>query len=132
MNISFISGLVVGGLASGMGKYLLGGVTQNRKKTELVERKKNDLNMLFEQHPDFMAQIKQDVKAPQYEHIREFFVVDKHVLMSSTTPRLRYDLVEDILPALDKLEALGFIERQPNDALLYRMHDDLIVQLHAA
>ena len=49
--------------------------------------------------------------------------------MNSSTPRLRYDLSDETLALVKKLEQLGYIERLEHDSLLYRMEEEFIKNL---
>lgn len=130
MNSSFIAGLLAGCLTGSLGLYYLQNFSFKRKKEEVKKNKRHELKVLFENYPGLMNNIKNDLSDPEFKHIREFFVVEKVALMNSAVPRLRYDLSEEILPALEKLENLGFIERLPNHSLLYKMKPDLVSCLH--
>jgi hypothetical protein len=130
MGSSFIIGLIAGCLTGSLGLYYLQNVSFNRKKGEIKKNKINELKLLFDTYPAFMNNVKNDLSDPEFKNIREFFVVEKIALMNSAVPRLRYDLSEEILPALAKMEELGFIERLPNNSLLYKMHQDLVAHLN--
>lgn len=131
MGFSFVIGLLAGCLTASLGFYFFQHSAFNWKKDDVKKNKIHELKLLFEHYPALMNHIKNDLADPDFKNIREFFVVEKIALMSSAVPRLRYDLSDDILPALDTLEKLGFIQRIPNGSLLYRMHQDLVSALNA-
>lgn len=70
-----------------------------------------DLDKLFNDYSHFMNRIKNDVTHPNNKNIREFLVVEKEAILNSFVPRFRYELSPDILPALNRLEELGYIEK---------------------
>ncbi|MCL9684488.1 hypothetical protein [Legionella maioricensis] len=127
---SFLSGLLAGFFIGIAGQYGVKRFINNREQTaQEQQNKKMDWNKLFDEHPLFMSLIKTDVSDPENQNIREFFVVEQHALLNSSSPRLRYDLTDDNVAAVNKLEALGYIERLKNNCLLYKMREDFIVQL---
>ena len=130
MSPSFLSGLLTGCFVGIVGQY---GIQQflsyKEQSTQHHENKKMDWNKLFYEHPLFMVNIKADVSNPEHQNIREFFVVEQNALLNSLIPRLRYDLTEDNIAVVNKLEELGYIERLKNNCLLYKMRDDFINQL---
>ena len=126
----FINGLIVGLILGIFLSYYIQKWLNTRRDILAVKSKKNqDINFLFEHFPEFMNQIKTDLNDPAHKAITEFFVIDKVALMNSATPRLRYDLSETILPALNQLEALGLIEKIENDGLLYKITEELFTRL---
>ncbi|EHL29639.1 hypothetical protein [Legionella drancourtii] len=131
MNFSFLTGLVIGCMLGAMIHCYLQKFTGNRREMERYKEKKNEWDLLFNNYSLFMNQLKNDINEPMYANIREFFVVDKTAIMNSSIPRLRYDLIEEIMPALHQLEALGYIQKLPNDSLLYKMEDDFVTRLKA-
>jgi hypothetical protein len=131
MASSFSTGLVMGCMIGAIGQYcvhlFLGGSgTSSIKKNE----KQTALNELFQAHSHFMEQFKKDINEPVNAQIREFFVVDKMAIMNSSIPRLRYDLSEEIIPLLNQLEDLGYIQMLPNDSLLYQINEHFIRDLN--
>ncbi|WP_133137368.1 hypothetical protein [Legionella rowbothamii] len=131
MTSSFSAGLVMGCMIGAIGQYcvqlFLGGSgTSSIKKNE----KQTALNELFQAHSHFMEQFKKDINDPVNAQIREFFVVDKMAIMNSSIPRLRYDLSEEIMPLLNQLEDLGYIQMLPNDSLLYQINEHFIRDLN--
>ena len=84
---------------------------------------------MFQESPHFMNQIKTDMADPEHKNIREFFVVEQHVLLNSSIQRLRYDLNDETIAAVNKLKELGYIEQLKNNCLLYKMEEDFIRQL---
>lgn len=125
MSSSFLLGVLVGGLITYVGLYISKKWT-TKVKTENNQNKRNEGILLFNDYPKFMNTLKQDLSDPMSQSIREFFVVEPEALISSATARFRYDLSEEILSVLKKLEELNYIQRLPNDALLYKIHEDLI------
>ena len=131
MASSFSTGLVMGCMIGAIGQYcvhlFLGGSSiDSLKKNE----KKTALNELFLTYSSFLEQLKNDFNEPANAQIREFFVVDKLAIMNSSVPRLRYDLSEEIIPLLNHLEDLGYIQRLPNDSLLYQINEHFIQDLN--
>ncbi|CAM4436304.1 MAG: hypothetical protein LEGION0403_FIIPPAGN_00004 [Legionella sp.] len=131
MASSFSAGLVMGCMIGAIGQYCVqlflgGGATSSIKKNE----KQMALNELFQAHAHFMEQFKKDINEPVNAQIREFFVVDKMAIMNSSAPRLRYDLSEEITPLLNQLEDLGYIQKLPNDSLLYQINEHFIRDLN--
>jgi gas vesicle protein len=126
MNSSFLTGLIIGCIIGAIGQYCVKKLTGTRKKVEQNKAKQNEWDALFNTYPSVMEQMKRDINEPAHAGIKEFFVVDKSALMNSSVPRLRYDLSEEIIPALNRLEEAGYIQRVPNDSLLYKMDEDFI------
>ena len=131
MNTSFLSGLFIGCLIGALGRYSILNFIGGRKDIERNQGKIHDLNMLFNEYPHFMSCIKTNVVEPQYRNIREFFVVEKDAILNMSVPRLRYDLSEEIIPALSRLKKLGYIEQIKNNCLLYKMQEDFVSQLRS-
>jgi hypothetical protein len=128
--MSFILGLVFGCGIGAVGHYYLQQFRANcMDAQELAHTRKNDMVELFAQFPYQMNLIKSNLSDPEYKNIREFFVVDKTAIMSSSVPRLRYDLSEEVLSLVTNLEQLGCIERLEHDSLLYRIEEDFLIQL---
>lgn len=127
--MNFLTGLVIGCMLGAMIHYYLQKFTGSRREMERNKEKKHEWDALFNSHSPFMNQLKDDVNEPLYANIREFFVVDKAAIMNSSIPRLRYDLTDEIMLLLPQLEALGYIQKLPNDSLLYKIEDDLVRQL---
>ena len=127
---SFLSGLLAGCFFGIAGQYAVKRLINNREQSaQAQQNKKIDWNNLFAEYPLFMNLIKTDVSDPENQNIREFFVVEQHTLLNSSMPRLRYDLAGENVAAVTKLEELGYIERLKNNCLLYKMHEDFIIQL---
>jgi hypothetical protein len=131
MNILFLYGFLTGIFSTLIVGYYYQKFTGSTGALEKIQNKKFDLEKLFNEHPHFMNTIKNDMNDPNSKNIREFFVVEKDALLNMSTPRLRYDLSEEILPALDKLEECGYIEKLKNNCLHYKIREDFIVQLKA-
>lgn len=130
MDISFLVGFFTGCFSTA----LVGGRVKkfilNRKKLEnLTHKKIMDLEKLFDEYPDLMNSIKNDISNPNSKNIREFLVVEKEAILNSLVPRFRYELTPNILPALNKLEDLGYIEKIKNNCLHYKIEEDFIRQL---
>ena len=129
MNSSFLTGLVIGCMLGAIIPYYMQKFMGSRREMERNREIKNEWDSLFKTYSLFLTQIKNDINEPMYANIREFFVVDKTAIMNSSIPRLRYDLTDEIMPALHQLEALKYIQKLPNDSLLYKMEDDFVTQL---
>lgn len=89
------------------------------------------LDKLFNDYSHFMNIIKNDVTNPNNKNIREFLVVEKEAILNSFVPRFRYELSTDLLPALNRLEELGYIEKIKNNCLHYKIEEDFIMQLNS-
>lgn len=129
MSISFVYGFFIGGVVTLISQHCLQKFVNSRRSSEQADPKKFDLDKLFNDYPNFMNSIKDDLSATHCRDIREFFVVDKDAILNSSTPRLRYELSAEILPALNRLEALGYIEKLKNNCLHYKIEEDFVVQL---
>lgn len=129
MNPSFLTGLIIGCFVGVVIHSYLPKIIGNRWDAEQYGEKENEWELLFNTYPAFMNQIKHDVNQPEHAQIREFFVVDKTAIMNSAIPRLRYDLSEEVISALNQLEKLGYIEKLPNDSLLYQMEEHFVRRL---
>lgn len=127
--MNFLTGLVIGCMLGAMIHYYLQQFTGSRREMKRSKERKHEWDALFNSHSPLMNQLKNDVNEPVYANIREFFVVDKAAIMNSSIPRLRYDLTDEIMPALQQLEALGYIQQLANDSLLYKMEDEFVRQL---
>lgn len=126
MNFYFISGLLIGCLMTLGYQFIQRKWSANAKHTLNKHNKKNECVQLFDEYPHFMSQLKTDLSDPAHRSIKEFFVVEPTALMNSSTPRLRYDLSENTVTVLKKIEQLGYISQVPNDSLLYKMSDDFV------
>ncbi|AUH72067.1 Uncharacterised protein [Legionella sainthelensi] len=131
MSISFVYGLFTGCFVTLIGQYFLQKFIIQRGCSEQINTKKFDLDKLFNDYPDFMNAIKDDLTNTHYKDIKEFFVVDKDAILNSSITRLRYELSAEILVALNRLEALGYIEKLKNNCLHYKIMDDFVMQLEA-
>ncbi|KTD08937.1 hypothetical protein Lgra_2172 [Legionella gratiana] len=129
MNISFIYGFFTGCFVTVIGRHCLQKFINPQQCSELIDTKKVGLDKLFNDYPDFMNTIKEDLTASNCKTIREFFVVDKDAILNSSIPRLRYELSAEILPALNRLESLGYIEKLKNNCLHYKIEEDFVSQL---
>ncbi|MCW8409972.1 hypothetical protein OQJ13_13410 [Legionella sp. PATHC035] len=132
MDISFLFGFLTGCFTTALGGLKVQKFINNRKNMATIKNKKIlDLNRLFDEFPQFMSAIKNDIKNPSHQNIREFFVVDKDAILNSSVPRFRYELSTEILPALNRLEELGYIEKLKNNCLHYRIEEEFVMQLQA-
>lgn len=132
MNVSFLYGFITGCLTTAIVLYYVQKLIDNRNRTEQIKNKKFDLDRLFNDYPDFMGTLKCYINDPNCVNIREFFVVDKNAILNSSIPRFRFELSEDILPVLKKLEDLGYIQKINNNCLLYKIGDNFMNQLKYA
>ena len=131
MTSSFIIGFLLGFVACAVLQYAVQLFTDHQREVEEVVDKENELDLLFETHADFFSRLKDDLNDPINVNIREFFVVDKDAIMSSSVPRLRYDLSDDIVEVLERLDDLEYLERIPNGSLLYRMEEEFVDELRS-
>ncbi|WP_454785218.1 hypothetical protein [Legionella sp. WA2024007413] len=130
MNTSFLFGFLSGCFTTALGGWQVQKFVQNKNKTEHIKQKKIlDLDKLFNEYSHFMSVIKNDVTNPNFKNIKEFFVVDKDAILNSSVPRFRYELSPDVLPALNRLEELGYIEKVQNNCLHYKIAEEFIMQL---
>ncbi|WP_058514393.1 hypothetical protein [Legionella santicrucis] len=129
MSISFVYGFFAGCLVTVISQHCLQKFINPRRCSKQVDTKKFDLDKLFNDYPDFMNALKDDLTATHCKNIREFFVVDKDAILNSSTPRLRYELSAEIIPALNRLEVLGYIEKLKNNCLHYKIEEDFVMQL---
>lgn len=126
MDFSFVYGLVAGCLSGAVGKFYVQKLFDRTKKLEGNKSKQLEWDKIDTDYPRFMNQLRLDINNPENKNIREFFVVDQNAVLHSQIPRLRYDLTEDILPAVNRLEHLGYIEKIKNNCLLYKMHEEFV------
>lgn len=130
MDTSFLVGFLTGCLTTALGGWHVQKFIDNKKNTKKIKNKKIlDLDKLFNDYSHFMNIIKNDVTNPNNKNIREFLVVEKEAILNSFVPRFRYELSTDILPALNRLEELGYIEKIKNNCLHYKIEEDFIMQL---
>jgi hypothetical protein len=130
MNSIFISGVIVGGLITSVGRYCLQKFMVNRRADEdAVNNKKRDMEMLFNEHSEFMNLFKSKINDPESRSIREFLVVEKNAILNSSIPRFRFELTPDILLGLNKLESMGYIQKLENNCLHYKISDEFIVDI---
>ncbi|KTD61338.1 hypothetical protein [Legionella shakespearei] len=130
MNSIFISGFIVGGLTTAVGRYCWQKLIDNRRADEdAVNNKKRDMEMLFNDHPEFMNLFKNKINDPESRNIREFFVVERNAILNSSIPRFRFELTPDILLVLNKLESMGYIQKLENNCLHYKISDECIVEI---
>ncbi len=130
MDISFLVGFLTGCFTTALGGWHIQKFMNNKKNTKKIKNKKIlDLDKLFNDYSHFMNIIKNDVTNPNNKNIREFLVVEKEAILNSFVSRFRYELSTDILPALNKLEELGYIEKIKNNCLHYKIEEDFIIRL---
>ncbi|WP_045097316.1 hypothetical protein [Legionella fallonii] len=130
MSVSFLFGLLTGFLVGMICQYGIKAWLNNRKHWEQEQKSKTIAwDKMLQERSHFMNQIKTDMADPEHKNIREFFVVEPHALLNSSIPRLRYDLTEETLAAVNKLKELGYLEQLKNNCLLYKMEEDFIGQL---
>lgn len=130
--MSFIWGLIVGCGLGAISHAYFQNYKNNKKDTEhMLAQKNEDIALLFDDHPYLMNLLKSNLSDPEYKNIDEFFVVDKLAIMNSSIPRLRYDLSDEMLSLLEKLEQLDYIEQLEHDSLLYRMDREFIEDLNS-
>lgn len=132
MDISFLFGFLAGALTTALSGLQIQKFMNNRKNVARIKNKKIlDLDRLFHDFPHFMSIIKNDINNPSHKDVREFFVVDKEAILNSFVPRFRYDLSTEIIPALNRLEELGYIEKLKNNCLHYKIEEEFIIQLQS-
>ncbi|KTC78926.1 hypothetical protein Lche_0946 [Legionella cherrii] len=132
MDISFLFGFLTGCFTTALGGWQVQKIINNRKNSATIKNKKIlDLNRLFHEFPHFMSTIKNDINNSSHQNVREFFVVDKDAILNSSVPRFRYELSAEILPALNRLEELGYIEKLKNNCLHYRIEEEFVMQLQS-
>ncbi|KTD02200.1 hypothetical protein OQJ19_02755 [Fluoribacter gormanii] len=130
MDTSFLLGFLSGCFTTALGGWQVQKFVNDRKNSEHIKKKRIlDLDRLFNDYPHFMSVMKNDVTNPGCKDIKEFFVVDKDAILNSSVPRFRYELSPEILPALNKLEELGYIEKIQNNCLHYKIDEEFIMQL---
>ncbi|KTD31850.1 hypothetical protein Lmor_2472 [Legionella moravica] len=131
MDLSFVTGLFMGCLAGIAGKYLLQNMIVKRQHVEDDKNKQLEWEQLSQDYPQFISQIKKDINNPEHQNIREFFVVDPLAILNTQIPRLRYDLTDEVLCVVNRLELLGYIEKIKTNCLLYKMKDDFIALIRS-
>jgi hypothetical protein len=125
--MSFILGLLLGCGLGALGYHYYQDRIKIREGSELVHHKNNnEMTSLFERYPYLMNLMKSNFNDPEYKQIREFFVVDQLAIMSSSVPRLRYDLSDEMTRLVNDLEDFGYIEQVEHDSLLYRIEEEFI------
>lgn len=130
--MNFIYGFLLGCVMGVLGHYRWVYYKANQPYlSSTASKNKDELIHLFEHYPSLMDLMKRNVSDPEYYKVREFFVVDPLAIMNSSVPRVRYDLSDEFLALLQRLEHLRYIERIEHDSLLYRMQEDFILQLKA-
>lgn len=131
MDTSFVYGLVAGCLSGVVGKYYFQKFITGKQYVEGNGNKSKlfQWEQICADFPEFIIQLRADINKPEHKNIKEFFVVDQQAILNSPISRLRYDLTEVSLSAVNKLEELGYIEKIKNNCLLYVMRDDFITLL---
>ena len=132
--MSFLFGLLIGGGLGAVGHHYFQHYRANGSYSDgffAKKEKENEMASLFKHYPYLMNLIKSNINDPEYKKVREFFVVDPLAIMNSSVPRLRYDLSDDALSLLKRLEELGYVEQLDHDSLLYRMEDEFIADLNS-
>ncbi|KTD54733.1 hypothetical protein [Legionella quateirensis] len=131
MDLSFVSGLILGCFTGLAGKYVLQKIKVKRKYDEVNKNKHLEWDQISLDYPQFTSQLREDINNPEYKNIREFFVVEQHAILNTQIPRLRYDVTDEIILVVNRLERLGFIEQVKTNCLLYKMKDDFIALLRS-
>ena len=131
MELSFVSGLIVGCLSGIAGKYVLQKISVKRKYDEDNKNKHLEWDQIVQDYPQFTSQLREDVNNPEYNNIKEFFVVDQHAILNTQIPRLRYDATDEIILVVNRLERLGYIDKVKTNCLLYKMKEDFIAILRS-
>lgn len=123
----FLLGLLAGSTIGFFAGHGFKKIRSNDDSSTKPHGRSQALNDLMIQYPEFMAQFASDVLSSVT--IKEFFVVDKEALLNSAQPRHRYDLNDDVLSVMTTLEHFKWISKIPNNCLLYKINEQLIVQL---
>lgn len=130
--MSFLLGLLIGcGFGAMAYHYFLNYKSSDAHSNSMLTKKNNDMTVLFQHNPYLMNLIKSNLSDPEYKNIREFFVVDKLAIMNSSVPRLRYDLSDETLSLVQKLEEFDYIEQLDHDSLLYRMDEEFVEDINS-
>lgn len=127
--MSFIVGLGVGSLLGAVGHYYFQQYSLDNKRTTFTHGGQIELSALFEEFPNLMDLFKRKISDKEYSSIREFFVVDPLAIMNTSQLRLRFDLSDELLSLLEKLEGLELIYQLEHDSLLYCMTEEFVSQL---
>lgn len=129
MNSSFLLGLFFGCFLGPILYFCFQKISLTKSEAEQNKKKDDQWESLFNTHSIFLNQVQKDINIPAHANIREFFVVEESAIMNSLVPRLRYDLSDSILSALNTMEEMGCIQKIPNDSLLYQMEEHFILRL---
>lgn len=130
--MSFLFGLVVGCAVGALGHYSYQHYGSAGEEEHSLDSDINDtIDSLFNDFPELMDEMNRTLRDTGHPPLREFFVVDKEAIMTSSTTRLRYDLSKEMVHLLQRLEESGYIEQLEHDSLLYRIEEEFINHLDA-
>ena len=123
--IAFLGGVGTGAAS----KYFADKYTDKRRKQERVSEVKKSFKKAKKKMPELIAEIKKDLKDPEYEIVREFFILGKSNILNNEGKSLvyYYEDYKDLKEKVKYLEYLDFVEDiTPGNCPMYRMSEKFV------
>ena len=132
---SLAVGFVVGAITGAAGHYLGEKYTDKRRSKELVSALDKEWADLERRFPEIIAEMKEDVKKPEFATVRQFFVKSSRTTVILSEPSFEYhtDVHLDLAPAIAYLEELWHIVNVTSgNCPKYRMREQFVDKLRNA
>jgi len=104
---------------------------QEQKKGEVQETDK-EWDLLCQNFPEVIEEMKKDVRNPDFDGIRKFFIKEKTSVVNTSEPHFEYypESHHNLTAAVNYLEDLGYIEDiTPGNCPMYRMREHFVDKL---
>jgi hypothetical protein len=130
--LSLLVGFVVGTFTGAAGRYFGEKYTDQRRSKEFaasIDRKWAELEKRF---PNVIAEMKEDVKKPEFSSVRKFFVKSSRTIVNLSENSFEYhtDVHSELTAAIAHLEELGYIvDITPGNCPMYRMTEQFVDKL---
>lgn len=132
---SLTIGFIVGAITGAAGHYLGEKYTDKRRSKELASALNKEWADLESRFPKIIAEMKEDVKKPEFANVREFFVKSSRTTVNRSGPSFEYhtDVHSDVNAAIAHLEELDYIvDITPGNWPMYRMREHFVDKLRNA
>lgn len=127
-------GFVVGAFTGAAGQYLGTKYTDKRRSKEASSLEDSQWADVERRFPAVIAEMKEDVKAPALQSVREFFVKCSGSIINRNEPYFEYhtDKHSDLTAAIRYLEELGYVEDiTSSNCPMFRMKESFIDRLRS-
>lgn len=128
-------GFVAGAFTGAAGQYLGTKYTDKRRNKEAISFEDSKWIDVERRFPAVIAEMKEDVKNPDLQSVREFFVKYSGSVIFRDEPCFEYhtDTHSDLTAAVRHLEEMGYIEDiTPSNCPMFRMRENFIDRLRSS